>query len=141
MGHCTIGSCTLISGEASVRFSTAEIARMHSEKLRGAQGAQAMLTGRIIKDTDPFVPMDTGMLAVTPREASDFENGIIVYDRPYARRLYYGETFNFAADRHPKATHHWFEKAKAARQSMSATLRQGFSGLARSRFAPPSSVQ
>ena len=75
--------------------------------------AQAWLDKRVVQDCEPFVPMDTGMLAASARESSTFGSGMIVYNTPYARRLYYGETFSFSRDRHPKATHHWFEKAKS----------------------------
>lgn len=75
--------------------------------------AQKWLDERIVKDSNPFVPFDTGLLAGSPGRATQFGSGRIVYDEPYARRLYRGEHFTFSRDKHPKATHHWTEKAKS----------------------------
>ena len=49
----------------------------------------AMLTQRVARDTDKFVPFQTGMLKNTANIASDYDNGLIVYSTPYARRQYY----------------------------------------------------
>lgn len=73
--------------------------------------AHAALDSQIIKDTEAFVPMDTGTLVSSALRHSVV--GEIKYSTPYARRLYYGEGFNFRKIPHPQATHHWFEKAKA----------------------------
>lgn len=74
--------------------------------------AQRWLHGRIIKDTDQFVPMDTGALTGSPRRSYNKGYTIVQWVMPYAKRLYYGVTFKFARDRHPKATHHWFQTSK-----------------------------
>ena len=87
--------------------------------------AQQWLDKRVVQDTDKFVPMDIGMLAGSPRRATEFGSGKVVYDTPYARRQYYGVNFNFSRDKHPNATHHWFEKAK------SIFLKYWVSGVAR----------
>ena len=49
----------------------------------------AMLTQRVARDTDKFVPFQTGMLKNSAQIASDYDNGLIVYSTPYARRQYY----------------------------------------------------
>ena len=77
--------------------------------------AQHMLDTSIIRDTDPFVPMDTGMLARSAETASAIGKGEIVYDTPYARRLYYGD-FSFRTVHHPNACREWFEAAKAVHE-------------------------
>jgi hypothetical protein len=99
----------LFSGKASVRIDREALYRKLGAKTRDAQ---AWLDKRVMQDCDPFVPMDVGTLAGTPRQATQMGSGRIIYNMPYARRLYYGESFNFSKDRHPKATHHWFEEAK-----------------------------
>ncbi len=49
----------------------------------------AKLTQIVARDTDKFVPFQTGMLKNTANIASDYDNGLIVYSTPYARRQYY----------------------------------------------------
>jgi hypothetical protein len=73
--------------------------------------AQAFLDDEVIRGSDPFVPFQQGTLARTVvRE----EPGKIVYVQPYARRQYYGDSFDFTLTHHPLAGSRWTERAKAA---------------------------
>jgi len=38
---------------------------------------------------DPYVPFDTGTLKNSVNQASDFKDGLLVYNTPYARKQYY----------------------------------------------------
>ena len=49
--------------------------------------------------------------------ASQIGSGILMWDMPYARRLYYNPQYNFSTDRNPNAQGLWFEAAKAERIS------------------------
>lgn len=51
--------------------------------------SRSKLMQRILKDTDPLVPFDTGMLKNSPQIATDYETGEIIWSTPYARRQYY----------------------------------------------------
>lgn len=53
------------------------------------QSVQAMFDNEVIKVTDPYVPMDTGLLKNTAPLASDIGGGEIVYSTPYAAAQYY----------------------------------------------------
>ena len=75
--------------------------------------AQYMLDTAVMRDTDPYVPMDTGELARSPQTASPPGSGRIVYNRPYVARLYYGKKFNFSPSHHKLAQAEWFEASKA----------------------------
>ena len=75
-------------------------------------GALSIFSQQVFKDMTPFVPMDTGNLAESPARASNFNKGQIIYDTPYAKRMYNGVNFNFSTDKHPQAQAHWDEKAK-----------------------------
>lgn len=59
---------------------------------------------------DKFVPMDTGMLAQT-FTTKPFE---VVYEKPYARKLFFGEGFNFSKEKHPLATARWDKACSSA---------------------------
>ena len=55
-----------------------------------------------------FVPYDTGMLADSVQEQINGGlRGVISYNTPYARVLYYGEALNFKRDKHSKAGAFW----------------------------------
>lgn len=71
-------------------------------------GALAVLSNAVVRTSDPFVPYHTGNLArsVTVGE------GEIRYTAPYAAECYYA-TRPFNQKKHPRATAHWFEAAKA----------------------------
>jgi hypothetical protein len=64
---------------------------------------------------DPFVPMDTGLLA---HDAIDYlvegDAGIIHHKAPYASRIYYGEGYRFSKEKHPLASAQWDKAAIAA---------------------------
>ena len=51
--------------------------------------ARGMLMQRIIRDTDPLVPFDTGMLKNSAQLATDYDTGEIIWSTPYARPQYY----------------------------------------------------
>lgn len=40
-------------------------------------------------------------------------SGQVIWNAPYARRMYYGLHYHFSTDKHPQACAQWFEKAKA----------------------------
>lgn len=72
--------------------------------------------GRFIAETtarhaNQYIPMDTGVLSQT----YDTEPFVIKYKAPYARRVFYGEGYNFSKEKHPLACARW-DKATSAGQ-------------------------
>lgn len=78
--------------------------------------AQKYLDNEVLKDSDPYVPMRTGNLRNSGITGTNIGGGRVVYNAPYAKRMYYGLNFMFSKDKHPKACAQWFEKAKAAKK-------------------------
>ncbi|MCA1183487.1 minor capsid protein [Bacillus licheniformis] len=76
--------------------------------------AQFLLSSEVLKDSNYYAPMDTGALISSSERSSDFENGRLIWDTPYARRLYYNPQYKFSKDKNPNARGLWFEAAKAA---------------------------
>lgn len=74
---------------------------------------QPALDMQIIKDSNYYAPLDNGTLQDSALVASKIGEGIIIWDTPYAKRLYYGVSFNFNKSKNPNATAKWFEVAKA----------------------------
>lgn len=95
--------------EVHAEFNAARVRRRFAT--RGTK-AQFMLDSAVKRDTDPYVPMDTGRLARSVQTSSPSGSGLIVYDTPYARRLYYGHC-SIKGTHHPLARRMWFEEAKA----------------------------
>jgi hypothetical protein len=60
---------------------------------------------------NPYVPMDTGMLS-TDVTCEPFK---IIYNVPYAHRIYTGDDFDFKKEKHPLACARWDEPAKKAK--------------------------
>lgn len=75
--------------------------------------AQKWLDNEVIKDTTPYVPMDTGTLYKSAILETKIGSGVVVWKTPYARAMYYGTTLNFRKDKHPNAQAQWFEASKA----------------------------
>lgn len=97
--------------DIAVRFNAPAL---RSELQRNARLAQVMLDDAVKRDTDPFVPFDQGTLSKSVQTASPSGSGEVVYDTPYAHRLYYGLTFNFQRKAgHKLAQAQWFEASKA----------------------------
>ena len=98
-------------------------ARLNSQTKR----ARRLLKSEIIKDTEKFVPMQSGYLKNSITNSIQSDDDFIIYNtpylmvgkithRPWARR---GETkvktekkLNFGKV-HPMACSHWFERSKA----------------------------
>ena len=60
-----------------------------AEKTAALQKAQYVLAQEAAKRIDSYVPFDTGTLKNSVNQASDFKEGLLVYNTPYARRQYY----------------------------------------------------
>lgn len=60
-----------------------------AEKTAALQKAQYALAQEAAKLIDSYVPFDTGTLKNSVNQASDFKEGLLVYNTPYARRQYY----------------------------------------------------
>lgn len=76
------------------------------------EAAQKWMDNEVLRTTEPYVPFRTGMLARSGPGHTQLGSGEVVYETPYARRMYYGR-YNFNKSAHPQATAQWFEKSKA----------------------------
>lgn len=81
----------------------------------GKRRALATLMPNVRSDTEKFVPYRSGYLSDTSLDASRFEQGVIAWRAPYARRVYYMPgSANWTRTRHPMAGPQWMERSKAA---------------------------
>ncbi|MED1012132.1 minor capsid protein [Bacillus mycoides] len=86
---------------------------IESKVLKATEKAQFALDQQVLKDSNYFIPKDTGELERSSIRFSRPGEGHIEYNTPYARRIYYGVDFNFSKDVNPNARALFFEEAKA----------------------------
>lgn len=75
--------------------------------------AQSWLDNEVLKDSDEYMPFNTGNLRSSGIRGTKIGSGRVEYNAPYAKKTYYGFHMNFRKDKHPKAGPIWFERAKA----------------------------
>ena len=99
-----------IEFDASLEFDSASlILERHGLALDGP--AQTFVDSEVIRYCDPKVPFETGKLKDSALAASVIGQGTIVYDTPYARRMYYNPQYNF--NEAPERGAYWFERTMA----------------------------
>lgn len=78
--------------------------------------AQKFLDSEVLRDSAPYVPMDTGYLMKSGNTGTVIGSGEVRYNAPYAKAMYYGTHLHFSKAKHPQASAQWFEKAKALKK-------------------------
>lgn len=68
----------------------------------------------VLNTVRPYMPYDTGNL---DKNSYVDANGTIIFDTPYAHRLYEGVEFNFKKEKHPMACAKWLEVGVAFNSS------------------------
>lgn len=74
--------------------------------------AQFLLDDAIRADSNLYAPMDHGDLIGSSKAASQIGEGLIAWEQPQVRRLYYNPQYNFSKDKNPQAGGKWVEVAK-----------------------------
>lgn len=74
---------------------------------------QIILDTQVLKDSNHYAPMDEGTLIGSGIRFTQPGTGKIIWETPYARRLYYNPQYNFSRDSNPNAQGLWFEAAKS----------------------------
>jgi len=95
--------------EVEVSLNTVKI---NTRLSKGNQRAQAWLDNEVLKDCTPYIPRLTGELERSGIAGTKIGSGVIVYNKTYAKKQYYGY-FTHAKQSHPLASRTWFETAKA----------------------------
>lgn len=75
--------------------------------------AQEQIDQAVLKDSNYYIPKDKSYLEGSGIISSLIGKGKIIWDEPYARRLYYNPQYNFSKDMNPNAQGLWFEAAKS----------------------------
>jgi len=87
-----------------------DVPRLLNKLQDKARKVRFWLKNEIAKDTDRFVPFRLGGLRQSVEPSVDAGDDRLVYDVPYAKRLYHSRGYRFTK---PGTVDHWFEQAKA----------------------------
>lgn len=100
-----------------VRFDVKVYMGDTNRKVLGALNfGQYILDNEVIKDSNYYAPEDQKYLQMSALAASKIGDGSVIWNTPYARRLYYNPQYNFSKDKNPNAGGLWFERAKAQKR-------------------------
>lgn len=103
------GSISLdAKGKAKLEWNTQNISRFQPQYSR----AQKFLDSEILRTTEPYVPLLTGVLIKSGILGTDIGSGLIQYIAPYAKARYYipGKV---GSQTGPLRGYMWFERSKA----------------------------
>ncbi|UYG93188.1 minor capsid protein [Cytobacillus firmus] len=87
--------------------------RRHDRSLRATQ---LQLDNDVLKDSNYFIPKDTGELERSSIRSSLIGKGRLYWSTKYARKLYYNPDIIFRKEVNPNAQALWFEAAKSRRK-------------------------
>lgn len=90
-----------------------DLKRIAPKVSKAVQKAHFTLDQQVLKDSNNYAPMDTGNLINSSINASKIGDGQLIWDTPYAKRLYYNPQYNFSKDKNPNAGGLWYERAKS----------------------------
>lgn len=93
----------------NVDFDTVAITAETKAKIKRCQ---AVLDAQVLKDSNYYCPLDTGMLQKSAITSSKLGSGKLIWNTPYAEDQYYNKP-NKSHQKNPNATVKWFEVAKS----------------------------
>lgn len=85
---------------------------MQSQLQKQKNAIVPIIANEFLKDSNYFVPFDTGSLQKSSLINSQLSKGILIWRTPYAERIWNGYNYKFSKDSNPNATYEWAEKAK-----------------------------
>lgn len=97
--------------------SKVTISNLQQKAEMATKAAQMQLDNDVLKDSNFYVPKDSGTLEASSISSSLIGEGLLYWNTPYARKLYYNPQYNFSKDRNPNAQGLWFEAAKASKKA------------------------
>lgn len=103
-----------------------DLSGVHRKIKTGKEKAQFALDTQVLKDSNYYIPKDRGTLETSSFYASKLGDGKLVWDTPYARRLYWNPQYNFSGDVNPNARGLWFEEAKSNKLSEWLKISEAF---------------
>ena len=89
--------------------------------------SQRIIDSETLRYLEPFTPRKEGELIRSGIRSTVIGSGKLVYNTPYARRLYYNPQYRFRG--RPQRGGRWFERMKTKyKKTILRTARRGFNG-------------
>lgn len=77
---------------------------------KGKTRCKEKVTEAVVQFGNEYCPEDQGDLKDSALYSSKPHEGLAIWDREYAERLYKGNGLNFSKDKNPNATYEWADK-------------------------------
>lgn len=90
-----------------------DLNKITSKLEKGSENAMLILSSQVLQDSNYYIPKRDGFLETSSLIHSRLEDGELVWNTIYARRLYWNPQYNFSKDVNPNAKGLWFEHAKS----------------------------
>ena len=87
-----------------------DVRKILNKITKASEKGVSIASQQVLKDSNFYAREDTGALIASSITASDTKNGIIIWNTPYARKVYY--TGRVSTDVNSNARKLWFEVAK-----------------------------
>lgn len=91
----------------------ADFDKLKAESIKRKKHGIKVATSEFRRYSSPYVRFLTGELYKSAFRASELENGLVIWDEPYAFYAWSNEKNKVTKDHHPDATPKWTEVAKA----------------------------
>ncbi|WP_017379741.1 minor capsid protein [Paenisporosarcina sp. TG-14] len=91
---------------------------LRSKMVNATNKTQSILDLQVLKDSNKFAPQDLSELKKSSIRTSKIGTGELIWETPYARKLYYNPQYKFSKDKNPLAGGLWFERAKAEKKKV-----------------------
>lgn len=110
-----------------MKVDTNEIRNKYQKAFSKGGEIQRYIDTEVLKGIEPYIPYDEGQLTSSAISNTVIGSGLIIWDTPYAKNLFYGKTKNgqdmvYQQQIHPLAGRNWTERYKADQME---TLREG----------------
>ena len=96
--------------DAEIKFDVNAVSRRVTGDI---ERKQKILDSLVLRDSNLFVPKDTGALQDSAVINTIIGSGLVEWHTPYAARQYYTWKGIRGHNKNPRATSKWFETAKA----------------------------
>lgn len=96
------------NGKAELKFNT----HFRNRWQRNYSDAQKFMDSEVLRDCEPYIPLQTGMLVMSGILGTDVGSGLVQWIAPYARAQYY-RPGKPGSKTGRKRGPQWFERSKA----------------------------
>jgi hypothetical protein len=102
-----------IKFDAKLKWDITETKFLKERNLALGGLVQKYIDSTVLRLCEPYIPFRTGMLTRSGQVHTQIGSGLVIYNTPYATKMYYNPQYNFNLSFHPLAGAFWFARMKA----------------------------